>query len=396
MKSLKYVLSGIIILAILAIGWGVIGDHSQDKTLAKETDNQKMVEPVTPNVKNAKYELKDGVKTFHLTAEQVKQEVSDGVYMKAWGYNGGTPGPTIVVHKGDKVRVVVKNDLKVPTTVHWHGLIVPNKMDGVPGLENSPKIKPGDTFTYEFTVKQVGTFMYHSHVNPAKQEMMGLNGMLIALPEKGNKIDGVKVDRDYSIMLNEWSLEGKPSGDMKGMDMSGMNMGKDSSPKDGNKDNMSGMKSFEEGKVPPGVYNVNPEAMMWNVFTFNGKQFPATQPMEVKKGETVLLRLGNISMQNHPIHLHGHNFKVVAKDGTPLPKSAQYEANTIDVAPGETYDVVFEADNPGTWIIHCHLPHHTAGMSDSEEGGMLNAFHYKGTPWPPAFQNKSRNKAFTL
>ncbi|TCP27801.1 multicopper oxidase [Scopulibacillus darangshiensis] len=390
MKVLKFAIPALLIMAIATIGFWQINGKQDGDAFAKEKDNLKTVQPITPNVKNAKYEVKDGVKTFHLTAEPVKQEVSKGVYMKAWGYNGGTPGPTIVTHKGDKVRIVVKNNLDVPTSVHWHGLIVPNKMDGVPGVENSPKIKPGDTFTYEFTVKQVGTFMYHSHVNPAKQEMMGLSGMFIALPKKGNKIDGVKVDRDYSIMLNEWSLQGSPSddGSMKDMDMGGMDMEKGSSSKDGKKDGMSGMDGFEEGKVPPGTYNVNPEAMMWNVFTFNGKQFPATQPMEVKKGETVLLRLGNISMQNHPIHLHGHNFKVVAKDGTPLPKAAQYEANTIDVAPGETYDVVFKANNPGTWIIHCHLPHHTAGMSDTEEGGMLNAFHYDGTPWPPAFQDK--------
>lgn len=399
--NLKFLIGAVLVAAIFSIGWWQVQSSSKDEAFAKGNKNdQKTVKPISPNVKNADYDVKDGKKVFHLTAEEVKQEVSKGVYMKAWGYNGSTPGPKIVVNKGDKVQVVVKNNLDVPTSVHWHGLIVPNKMDGVPGLENSPKIMPGKSFTYEFTVKQVGTFMYHSHVDSAKQEMMGLAGMFVALPEKGDKIDGYKVDRDYSLMLQEWQLEGKPSkgsdaDDMSGMegmnnkdDMSGMKM--DNQTDDKKMSSMSGMGDgnvFSEGQVPPGTYDVNPEGMMWNTFTFNGKQFPATKPMEVKKGEKVLVRLGNISMQNHPIHLHGHNFKVVAKDGTPLQKPAQYDANTIDVAPGETYDIIFTANNPGTWIFHCHLPHHTAGQDDGH-GGMLTSFHYDGTPWPPAYKNK--------
>lgn len=399
----KLGLGALVAALIIGLGWWRLTAKSPDTALAKgkSTTEQTLPSSVTPNVKNLSYKMKNGVKVFHLTAEQVKQEVSKGVFMKAWGYNGGTPGPTIMVNQGDKVKIVVQNNLSVPTSVHWHGLIVPNKMDGVPGVENSPAIDPGKSFSYEFTVKQVGTFMYHSHVNPTKQEMMGLDGMLIALPKKGttNKIDGLKVNRDYSILLQEWQLEGKPassssstgssgmgtSKSMSGMSSSNSSMSGPSAPiKNSSAKASSGMAGFSEGQVPPGTYDVNAKGMAWNTFTFNGKQFPATSPMVVNKGETVLVRLGNLSMQNHPLHLHGHNFTVVAKDGSPLPKSAQYKANTIDVAPGETYDIVFKADNPGTWVFHCHLPHHTAGPNNTE-GGMLNTFHYIGTPWPPAY-----------
>ncbi|UOF90911.1 copper oxidase [Fodinisporobacter ferrooxydans] len=358
-KNFKFFITAVVVLVLVGSGWGIWKGSFFSAQRADASVN-----PVTPNVPIAKYEMKNGVKVFHLTAEQVKQEVSKGVFVNAWGYNGSTPGPTIVVNEGDKIQVVVDNKLPGPTTVHWHGLIVPNNMDGVPGAEPSPVIEPGKSFTYEFTVKQVGTFMYHSHYQPSKDEMMGLDGMFISLPKNGDTVNGKPVNRDYSILLQEWQLQ-KP-GSANGMDMS----------------------QFGEGQVPVGTYDVNPEGMSWNTFTLNGKQFPSTDPMEVKQGDKVLVRLANLSMQSHPMHLHGHNFKVVAKDGNPLPESAQYMANTINIAAGETYDIEFTADNPGTWVFHCHLPHHTAGLN-GKDGGMLTAFHYQGTPWPPAFTAKT-------
>lgn len=328
-------------------------DYPPDQKSSAEA-KEKPAEVVSPNVPNAKYTVEEGVKVFKLNAEEVKQEVSKGVFMKAWGYNGSTPGPTIVVKEGDKIRVIVTNKLDEPTSVHWHGLIVPNKMDGVPAVEDSPSIQPGESFAYEFTVKQVGTFMYHSHVNVEKQEMMGLAGMFVSLPETQEQDQDQKVDRDYTLMTQEWKLE--EPGSEKGMMMS---------PDD-----------FGSGKMPAGTYEVNPEAMMWNLFTLNGKQFPDTAPLKVKKGERVRIRLGNISMESHPIHLHGQNATVVAKDGVPLPKSAQYQVNTVNIAPGETYDIEFIADNPGAWPLHCHLPHHTAGKN-GQEGGMFTTVQYK-------------------
>ncbi|WHY70552.1 multicopper oxidase family protein [Fictibacillus enclensis] len=344
-KSLLFILP-VLCLMVAAIWWGNHSLYSPESTAeAKE----KPAEVVSPDVPKAKYTSKGGIKTFKLTAEPVKQEVSKGIYMKAWGYNGGTPGPTIVVNQDDKIRVEIKNNLKEPTSVHWHGLIVPNKMYGVPAVEDSPKIMPGKSFTYEFKIKQAGTFMYHSHVNVEKQEMMGLGGMLVSLP-KNNK---QKIDRDYTLLTQEWKLE-KPKSKMD------MNMG---------------TKDKSEGEVTQGTYEVNPKAMMWNVFTFNGKQMPDTTPLKVKKGERVKIRLGNLSMESHPIHMHGHNATVIAKDGVPLKKSAQYLVNTVNIAPGETYDIAFTADNTGTWPLHCHLPHHTAGKGQ-KEGGMFTTVKY--------------------
>lgn len=356
----KFLLFVSILVVIVTAGWATSAGWFQTTYAASDAT------VVTPNIPQAKFTEENGIKVFKLTAEEVNQEVSKGVFMKAWGYNGSTPGPTIVVHEGDTIRVDVTNNLKVPTSVHWHGLIVPNVMDGVPNVEPSPEIQPGKSFSYQFTVKQVGTFMYHSHVQPAQQEMMGLDGMFVSLAKNGqDQVNGKSVDRDYSILLQEWQLQ-----------------------KQGMTSSMNSMGAYSEGQVPPGTYDVNPEAMSWNVFTFNGKQFPSTAPMEVSKGQRVVVRLGNLSMQSHPIHLHGHNFKVVGKDGTPLPESAQYMANTINVGVGETYDVEFVADNPGTWVIHCHLPHHTAGLNGNE-GGMLSVFHYQDSPWPSFFSNQN-------
>ena len=347
--SKKRAIAIFLVAGIIVLGFWIGLNNQSDQTSVVEA-NGKPADVVSPDTPNAKYTTENGVKVFKLDAEPVKQEVSKGVYMNAWGYNGSTPGPTLVVNQGDKIRVVVTNKLTEPTSVHWHGLIVPNKMDGVPAVEDSPKIEPGKSFTYEFTVKQAGTFMYHSHVNTKKQEMMGMGGMLVSLP----KDNGEKVDRDYTLMTQEWKLE-KPGSKMEMM----------MSPDD-----------YKEGEVPPGTYDVNPEAMMWNIFTFNGKQLPDTTPLQVKKGEKVKIRLGNLSMESHPIHLHGHNATVVAKDGVPIKKSAQYEVNTVNIAPGETYDIVFTADNPGTWPLHCHLPHHTAGP-DGKEGGMFTTVKYQ-------------------
>lgn len=363
-KALLFVLSSLLLATVwIAADTGSLNVIAWAKDL-KRDNVPATVTPVSPNVPLAKYTVEQGVKIFNLTAEKVKQEVSKGVYMEAWGYNGSSPGPTIVVKNGDRIKVKVTNKLEEATSIHWHGLIVPEKMDGVPDIQSSPAIQPGESFTYEFTVKQTGTFMYHSHTNTAKQEMMGLNGMFLSLPKNGNTAAGQQVDRDYTILLNQWQL---------------VNPG---SPKEmmPNKNDPKG------GDIDPGTYEVNPEAMMWNLFTFNGKQFPSTDPLTVKKGDKVLIRLGNLSMQSHPIHLHGQNFTVIAKDGVPIKESAQFAGNTINIAPGETYDVIFTADNPGNWPLHCHLPHHTAGK-DGKEGGMLTVVNYEGVALPDILED---------
>ncbi len=265
---------------------------------------------VTPNGSTLPWRMVDGAKQFHLVAEPVKREFAPGMVVNCWGYNGQTPGPTIEAVEGDRVRILVENRLPEPTSVHWHGVLVPNGMDGVAGL-NQPAIAPGETWAYEFTLRQHGTQMYHPHSDEMVQMAMGMEGFFIIHP-KG----GPRVDRDFAIFLQEWF-------------------------------------------VAPGTATPNAQVMTdFNLFTFNSRIYPGTDPLVVKRGDRVRLRFANLSMDNHPIHLHGHRFKVVATDGGPIPPSAQWPETTIDVPPGATRDVELIADNPGDWALHCHKNHH--------------------------------------
>ena len=265
---------------------------------------------VTPNGSTLPWKMVDGVKVYHLIAEEVKREIAPGLVLDCWGYNGQTPGPTIEAVEGDRVRIYVTNKLPEPTTVHWHGIILPNGMDGVSGL-NQKRIEPGETFKYEFTLRQHGTQMYHPHFDEMVQMGLGMMGMFVIHPRKTRR-----VDRDFAIMLNEWF-------------------------------------------VLPGASRANPQMMDFNLFTFNSRVFPGTDPMVVKLGDRVRIRIGNLSaMDNHPIHLHGYSFKITATDGGPIAESAQWPEVTVIVPVGSTRDIEFVADNPGDWAFHCHMTHH--------------------------------------
>ncbi len=265
---------------------------------------------VTPNGSTLPWKMVDGVKEFHLTAEAIEWEVAPGMTIKAWGYNGQTPGPTIEAVEGDRVRIFVTNHLPEPTAVHWHAMLVPNGMDGVQGLTQKP-IMPGETFKYEFELHQHGTFMYHSHGDEMIQMGLGTMGFFIVHPRHPDH----KIDRDYAIMLNEWFVE-------------------------------------------PGSSRPNPNVMSdFNLFTFNSRAFPGTAPLVARPGERVRIRVGHVGQEFHAIHLHGHDFKIVATDGGDIPASAQWPATTVDIGPGETRDVEFTAA-PGDWPFHCHLRHH--------------------------------------
>lgn len=267
----------------------------------------------------------DGVKVFELTTQVVQWPIMDGVTVVAYTYNGMVPGPMIRVTEGDQVRVIVKNELPEPTTVHWHGILVPNAMDGVPGMTQDP-IQPGDSFTYEFTAAPSGTFMYHSHFESDKQVIVGLYAPFIIDP-KTPPAD--PPDVDVMLMFSEWrQVDGQT---FAAMPMTGMDP---------------------------------------NYFTINGKAFPNTEPITVKKGQRVRLRLAAIGQMVHPIHLHGLPFKVVATDGYPVPATAQLTKDTISVAPGERYDIEFIATEPGEWMLHCHILHHTTN-DGVEPGGLM-------------------------
>jgi manganese oxidase len=268
---------------------------------------------VTPNGCTLDWTLEDGVKVFHLVAEPVQRQFAPGLVVNCWGYNGQTPGPTIEAVKGDRVRIYVTNNLPEPTTVHWHGILLPNGMDGVTGL-NQPPIPPGETFQYEFTLRQTGTYMYHPHYDEMVQIGMGMMGLFIIHPRE--LADEEKVDRDFAIMLHEWA-------------------------------------------IPPGAATPDPLVMLdFNYFTFNSSVWPGSEPLVVKQGEKVRIRLANLSMDSHPIHLHGYNISVVAQGAERMPASAQFKTATVNVPVGDTREVEFVADAPGDWALHCHKTHH--------------------------------------
>ena len=258
------------------------------------------------------FKLKDGVKEFHLTAEEIEHEFAPGTKIKAWGYNGRTPGPTIEATEGDKVRILLTNRLKEHTSIHWHGVLLPNGMDGVGGL-TQPHIAPGENFAYEFTLRQHGTQMYHPHADELVQMAMGMMGLFIIHPRDGARA----VDRDFAMILHNWA-------------------------------------------VHPGTYRPDPAVMTdFDLWTINSKVFPAVPPMVVRTGQKVRIRVANLSMHEHPMHIHGFRMKVTGTDGGPVPESAQFSEVTTLIPVGAIRDVEFVADEPGDWPFHCHKTHHT-------------------------------------
>jgi hypothetical protein len=322
----------------------------------------------TPNVPPLGYETDGKIKVFTIIVQPVihhilygeplegsiwdkvhkAKGVMHGMHLftrvKAWGFNGHVPGPTIEAYEGDRVRFMVRNELPEPTSIHWHGLEVPNDQDGAGGV-TQPPIRPGETFIYEFTLYQHGTFMYHSGFNEKKQVGMGLGGLFVIHPKNPD----YKIDKDFAILLQEWKLV--------------------------------------SGNENPEVTSTDP-----NWFTFNGKVGPSTEIMTVNQNDRVRIRFGNLSnMHSHPIHLHGFTWKVVGTEGGPIPESAQWPGNTVDIPPGSVRDVELIAWNPGLWHFHCHKLHHIVNahadmpMGVMPMGGMTTFFQVipreKDAPW---------------
>ena len=266
-----------------------------------------------PNGAKLAWRVIGGVKVGHMVVSPFDHEFAPGLTARVWGYNGLTPGPLLEAVEGDRVRVFVTNRLPEPTTIHWHGMILPNGMDGVSGLNQRP-IPPGETYKYEFTLRHAGTFMYHSHHDEMTQIALGCVGMFVVHPRRPV---GPRVDNDFALMTHEWRIE-------------------------------------------PGTGRPDPNEMLdFNVFTFNGKSFPSTEPMLVGRGERTRIRLGNLSpMTSHPIHLHGHSFRVTQTDGGFVPESAQHPDVTVIVPVGGVRVIEFVSDEPGDWALHCHMTHH--------------------------------------
>jgi manganese oxidase len=266
-----------------------------------------------PNGVTLPWKLVDGVKVYHLVAERFSHQFAPGLDVECWGYNGRTPGPVIEAIEGDRVRIYVTNRLPEPTSIHWHGILLPNGMDGVSGLTQRP-IPVGQTFLYEFTLRQSGSYMYHPHYDEMVQMGMGMMGMFVIHPTAP---ESPPIDRDFAIMLSEWA-------------------------------------------VKPGTRKPDPTVMTdFNVFTMNGKVYPATEPLVVRRGQRVRIRLGNLgATDHHPIHIHGHNFRVTGTDGGRIADAGRWPETTVLVSVGTVRDIEFVADAPGDWAFHCHMTHH--------------------------------------
>ncbi len=280
---------------------------------------------VTLNGSTLPWKMENAVKAFHLIAEPVKREFAPGMVVNCWGYNGVTPGPTIECIEGDRVRIYVTNRLKEHTTIHWHGIFLPNGMDGVGGL-NQPQIQPEETFVYEFTLRQNGTFLYHPHADEMVQMALGMYGMFIVHPKVP---ENPRIDRDYAFILHNFD-------------------------------------------VKAGTATPDPSVMTnFNMWTFNSRVFPGIDPLVARLGDRVRVRIANLSMHEHPIHIHGTAFEVTGTDAGWLPLSARYKETTMLVPVGNIRVGEFIADAPGDWALHCHKSHHTMNAMGHDVPNML-------------------------
>lgn len=270
---------------------------------------------VTLNGWTLPWRMRDGVKEFHLVAEPLVREMAPGFKTRLWGYNGQSPGPTIEVVEGDRVRIFVTNRLPERTTIHWHGQRLPNGMDGVAGL-TQPAIAPGRTFVYEFTARRPGTFMYHPHADEMTQMAMGMMGFWVTHPKARHPLIET-VDRDFCFLMNAYDIE--------------------------------------PGASLPKIMTM----LDFNLWSWNSRVFPGIDPLAVRLGDRVRIRIGNLTMTNHPIHLHGHEFSVTGTDGGPTPPGSRWPEVTVDVAVGQMRQIEFVADAEGDWALHCHKSHHT-------------------------------------
>jgi FtsP/CotA-like multicopper oxidase with cupredoxin domain len=331
MITRRQILSSTTLAAAAAIATKIpraLADSSTSNSQPPSTSNSSYTAVHTLNGSTLPSKTIDGIKIMHLTAEQIEHEFAPGLKAHCWGYNGHTPGPTIEAVAGDRLRIYVTNHLPAPTTIHWHGIRIINGMDGVNGL-TQPPIQPGQTFRYEFTVPDPGTFMYHPHFDEMTQQAMGMMGMFIVHP-RTRPADAP--DREYVIMLSEW-------------------------------------------RIDPGASRpVTTEMTEFNILTMNSKCYPATEPIVAQLGERIRLRFGNLgAMDHHPIHLHGFQMNLVETDGGIVPESARYPANTVLVPVGSTRAMDFIADNPGDWPMHCHMTHHTMNQMGHNVPNLVGA-----------------------
>jgi FtsP/CotA-like multicopper oxidase with cupredoxin domain len=284
---------------------------------------------VTLNGWTLPWRMNNGVKEFHLVAEPVVRELAPGMQANLWGYNGQSPGPTIEVVEGDRVRIFVTNKLPEHTTIHWHGQRLPNGMDGLGGL-TQPQIPVGKTYVYEFVAKRPGTFMYHPHADEMVQMAMGMMGFWVTHP-KDPKF--MPVDRDFVFLLNAYDID--------------------------------------PGAATPKIMTM----LDFNLWNWNSRVFPGIDPLVVRHNERVRIRIGNLTMTNHPIHLHGHEFEVTGTDGGWTPRGSRWPEVTADIAVGQMRAIEFDATDEGDWAFHCHKAHHTMNAMGHDVPTMIGVDH---------------------
>ena len=285
----------------------------------------------TPDGVSARWRRNGGWKEFHIVAHEVEQEFAPGMTVKLWGYGGGSPGPTIEAVEGDSVRLFVTNRLPEHTTIHWHGMFVPNGMDGVGGLLQ-PHIRPGETYVYEFRLRQHGTFMYHPHADETLQMALGMMGFFVVHPRTPvEHADGGAADRDFCLFPHMWAIR-------------------------------------------PGTWRPDPNVMLdFDIFTLNGRAFPGTSPLVARRGDRVRLRFANVSMTSHPMHIHGHRFWLVETDGGRIPRTAWVPETSLSVDAGQTRVAEFVAEEAGDWPLHCHKTHHAMNAMGHDVPNVVGA-----------------------
>jgi FtsP/CotA-like multicopper oxidase with cupredoxin domain len=327
---------------VLGLGAGVAALTQPSEA---QRDSGIPVPVLTPDVADLPFTMDNGVKVFHLTAEPVKQLIVPGKTLDLWGFNGSAPGPTIQANEGERVRIVFDNQLPEPAGIHWHGLEVPIEMDGVLGVGQKP-VMPGERFIYEFSLHQNGTFFYHPHM--AMQEMVGMLGGFIIHPKSPY---APRADKDYLLALQEYAV-------------------------------------LPNSTIPDSM------KMEFNWLTFNGKAGPASTPLIVRQGERVRIRIINLGMDHHPIHLHGFTFWETGREGARQPEAIWPRGNTTLVGVAQARDIEFVADRIGDWMLHCHLPHHMMNQMTSNVGPMTRLQHVMNVDVPELPKNTDQVPLF--
>ena len=276
---------------------------------------------ITTDVGDMPYTVDGTTKVFHLVAQVIKQQIAPNKTIDVWGFNGSAPGPTFQVNEGDHVRIVFENQLPEPCSIHWHGFEDRIGFDGMPGISQAPT-RPGETFVYEFDIHQTGTYFYHSHM--AMQEMAGMLGAFIMHPRVPYR---PHCDKDFALHFQEYAV------------------------------------------LPNNTVPNTMEMSAFNWLLINGKAGPMATPLIVRQGDRVRLRLINLGMDHHPIHVHGHTFYTTGTEGGRIPEAGWWPGNTVLVGVAQARDVEFVANNPGDWMLHCHLPHHMMNQMHSDVNG---------------------------